>query len=155
MSDMAGAAPLLRYAGFWRRVAAFAIDHLIVIAVFAAAVFGVGVVYVLLSGDMERAVSAYLEIAYFAVKPLSVVVLWLYYAILECGVHQATLGKRALSIKVTNLVGERIGFWRSFGRQAGKIVSTLTLGIGFVMAAFTRRKQALHDIFARCLVVRA
>lgn len=155
MSDTASAASMLRYAGFWRRLAAFAIDHLIVIAVFAAVVFGIGVGYVLLSADMDHAVSAYLEIAYFAVKPLSVVVLWLYYAILECGPHQATLGKRALSIKVTNLAGERIGFWRSFGRQAGKVVSTVTLGIGFVIAAFTRRKQALHDLFARCLVVRS
>ncbi len=154
MSDTARVAPMLRYAGFWRRLAAFAIDHLIVIAAFAAVVFGVGVIYVLLSSDMERAVSRYLELAYFAVKPLSVVVIWLYYAILECGAHQATLGKRMLAIKVTNLDGEPIGFWRSFGRQAGKIVSTAILGIGFVIAAFTRRKQALHDLFARCLVVR-
>lgn len=152
MSDTAGTA--LRYAGFWRRLVAFAIDHLIVIAVFAAAVFGVGVVYVLLSGDMDRAVSRYLDLAYVAVKPLSVVVLWLYYAILECGAHQATFGKRALAIKVTSLAGERVGFWRSFGRQAGKILSTALLGLGFVLAAFTRRKQALHDLLARCLVVR-
>jgi len=152
MSDTASAA--FRYAGFWRRLAAFAIDHLIVIAAFAAAVFGVGVAYVLLSGDMERAVSRYLDLAYFAVKPLSVVVIWLYYAILECGAHQATLGKRVLAIKVTDLAGERVGFWRSFGRQAGKVVSTAILGLGFVLAAFTRRKQALHDLFARCLVVR-
>ena len=81
--------------------------------------------------------------------------IWLYYAILECGVRQATLGKRMLAIKVTNLAGEPIGFWRSFGRQAGKIVSTTILGIGFLIAAFTRRKQALHDLFARCLVVRS
>jgi uncharacterized RDD family membrane protein YckC len=142
MSDTASAAPMLRYAGFWRRLAAFAIDHLIVIAVFAIAVFGIGVAYVLLSGDMDRAVTTYLEIAYFAVKPLSVVVLWLYYAIMECGARQATFGKRALAIKVTNLAGEPIGFWRSFGRQAGKIVSTITLGIGFVIAAFTTSSRA-------------
>ena len=102
----------------------------------------------------RHAVSRYLDIAYVAVKPLSVVVLWLYYAILECGAHQATFGKRALAIKVTSLAGERVGFWRSFGRQAGKILSTALLGLGFVLAAFTRRKQALHDLLARCLVVR-
>ena len=76
--------------------------------------------------------------------PLVVIGAWLYYAIMESSKPQATIGKMALGTKVTTLGGERIGFGRASGRYFGKIVSGLTLGIGYLMAAFTERRQALH-----------
>jgi uncharacterized RDD family membrane protein YckC len=78
----------------------------------------------------------------------------LYYSLMESSPWQATLGKRALGLQVTDLHGNRISFGRATGRYFAKIVSGLTLSIGYLMAGFTRRKQALHDIISECLVIR-
>jgi len=79
---------------------------------------------------------------------------WLYLASFESSAWQATPGKKILHLMVTDLAGQRLSFVRASARYLGKIVSALTLGIGFLFAGFTRRKQALHDILAGCLVVR-
>jgi len=78
---------------------------------------------------------------------------WLYYALMESSNYQATLGKMALSIKVTDMSGNKVSFGKATGRYFGKIVSTIIFYIGFIMAGFTQQKQALHDIMAGCLVV--
>lgn len=78
---------------------------------------------------------------------------WLYYALQESSSHQATLGKRIMHIKVVDLKGERIGFWRATARYFGKMVSRFIFMIGFLMIPFTKKKQALHDKMARCLVI--
>jgi uncharacterized RDD family membrane protein YckC len=85
---------------------------------------------------------------------ISTVISWLYYALMESSAKQATLGKMAIGIVVTDLDGHRISFGRATGRYFGKILSGLILGIGFLMAAFTEKKQALHDILASTLVVK-
>ena len=79
---------------------------------------------------------------------------WLYFALMESSSKQATLGKMALGIRVTDVNGNRIGFGRATGRHFAKILSGLILGIGFLMAAFTEKKQALHDMIAGTLVVK-
>jgi uncharacterized RDD family membrane protein YckC len=84
-----------------------------------------------------------------------VLYIWLYYAYMESSAYQATLGKMLLGIKVTDLKGKRITFLRATGRYFGKILSGLILGIGFLMIVFTEKKQGLHDIIAKCLVVKA
>ena len=73
---------------------------------------------------------------------------------MESSRFQGTLGKLAVQIKVTDLDGNRISFGRATGRHFGKIVSGMILMIGYIMVAFTERKQGLHDIMAGCLVVR-
>ena len=78
---------------------------------------------------------------------------WLYHALMESSSQQGTLGKMALGIKVTDLNGNRITFGRATGRYFSKIISSLTMGVGYIMAGFTQQKQALHDIIAGCLVV--
>ena len=67
---------------------------------------------------------------------------------------QATLGKKAIGIQVTDLDGERISLARALGRYFAKILSGLILYVGFFMAGWTRRKQGLHDMVAGTLVVR-
>jgi uncharacterized RDD family membrane protein YckC/Tfp pilus assembly major pilin PilA len=125
------------YAGFWRRVFAYLIDYFILSAayVIAAVVLGKNagqiLLLILLLGN------------------------WIYYALFESSKFQATPGKMALRIKVTNLNGERIGFGTASGRFFGKLISSITLGIGYLMPAFTARRQALHDKLAGTLVVRA
>jgi uncharacterized RDD family membrane protein YckC len=79
---------------------------------------------------------------------------WLYYTLLESSALQATLGKALIGIKVTDEQRRRISLIRANARHWAKILSTLTLGFGYLMAGFTRRKQALHDFVAGTLVVR-
>ena len=85
---------------------------------------------------------------------ISAVLKWLYYALLESSSWQATLGKKALGLEVTDLERRRIGFGRATGRTFAKIISAMILYIGFLMAGFTEKKQALHDMMAGCLVIR-
>ena len=80
---------------------------------------------------------------------------WLYYASMESSTHQATLGKMALGLYVTDLNRQRLSFGRASGRFFAKLVSGLIpFAIGYIMAGFTARKQALHDMIASCLVLR-
>jgi uncharacterized RDD family membrane protein YckC len=81
---------------------------------------------------------------------------WLYHALLECSDWQGTAGKKAVGLKVTDLNGARVSFARASGRHFAKIISGLIpLGIGYIMAGFTERKQAIHDMVAACLVLRS
>jgi uncharacterized RDD family membrane protein YckC len=78
---------------------------------------------------------------------------WIYFALMESSEIQATLGKLAVGLIVTDLAGERITFSHATGRYFGKVFSALTVGVGYFMAAFTDRKQALHDVMAGCHVL--
>jgi uncharacterized RDD family membrane protein YckC len=79
---------------------------------------------------------------------------WLYFSLLESSPKQATVGKLALGIVVTDLKGNKISFARASARYWSKFVSTAIIGIGFIMAGFTSKKQALHDIIAETLVIK-
>ena len=94
-----------------------------------------------------------LSIATFVVVVL--VLSWLYFAGMESSEHQGTLGKMALGLAVTDMNGLRISFARASGRFFAKIITGLVpLYIGYIMAGFTEKKQALHDMIASCLVLR-
>ena len=86
---------------------------------------------------------------------LSFVAQWLYFAVLESSSWQGTPGKKAFGMGVTDLDGNRISFGRATGRYFAKIISGIILGIGFLMVAFTERKQGLHDMLAGTLVYKA
>jgi len=73
---------------------------------------------------------------------------WLYEAGMESSSKQATLGNMALAVKVTDLHGRRISFAPATGQHFAKILSGMILLIGYIMAGFTERKQALHDMIA-------
>lgn len=86
---------------------------------------------------------------------ISMLIQWLYHAYLESGEKQATWGKQALGLYVTDLMGQPVTFGRASGRFFAKLVTgMIPLGIGYIMAGFTERKQALHDMIASCLVLR-
>ena len=85
---------------------------------------------------------------------VGLVTVWLYYALMESSSKQATVGKLACGLVVTDMQGQRIGFGQASGRYVSMIVSFLTLGIGFLMCAWTERKQCLHDMMASCLVLK-
>ncbi|MEZ5015486.1 MAG: RDD family protein [Flavipsychrobacter sp.] len=129
----------VQFAGFWARFFAVFIDGLILF-------IPVLVLKYLIDGNFfgNNTITSSL---------VSIVIRWLYFAIQESSSKQATFGKQLLDIKVTDEYGKRIGFGRATGRFFGKILSAIILLIGFIMAGFTARKQALHDMLANTLVV--
>ena len=147
------------YAGFWLRFAAVFIDGLIITAVtFIPAVVlglvvGVGIGATAgRSSSTQTAVGAAMGLATLLVYAFLLVGGWLYFALMESSARQATFGKSLCGIKVTDLNGNRISFARATGRHFAKLLSVFTFYIGYLMAAFTERKQALHDLVAGCLV---
>jgi len=84
---------------------------------------------------------------------IGLVVKWLYYTLMESSNLQATVGKMAIGIIVTDLNGKRISFARATGRHFSKYISALIIGVGYLMVAFTAQKQGLHDIIAGTLVL--
>ena len=153
-----------RYAGFWKRLVAYFIDSIIIsvasgiLLIPFLAVVGLGIFSMHdsdLSYDTDTAVGLIIAmIAGYLVLVAGIAIAgWLYFALMESSSQQGTLGKMALGVKVTDLVGNRISFGRATGRYFAKMISSLTLGVGYLMAGFTQQKQALHDIIAGCLVV--
>ena len=162
------------YAGFWWRVLAWAIDSAILSSVtmlIRAAVGGnpldmirtpspghvLNIDYV--TGGVMPADSMQVAHAWQLHAPgwpslLALLLPIAYFALLESSRWQATVGKRICRLRVTRLDGSRISLPRAIGRYLGKFVSALILGIGFLMIAWTRRKQGLHDLMADTLVVR-
>lgn len=135
------------YAGLWRRWAALLIDSILLyligiliggfLGLFMAFSRATPVQAAWIGGVLGVLVGAIYEIAFLASS------------------FQATVGKAALRIKVTDEEGMRLTVARSTGRYIAKFLNFWTLGVGFVMAGFTRRRQALHDKLAGTLVVRA
>lgn len=124
------------YGGFWIRVLAWLIDWAIIYAVVLPVIFlgsfalhGVGALGGICAG-------------------------WLYFALLTSSSKQATLGKMVVGVRVTDMSGQRINFGRATLRYFSKILSGMLLGIGYLMVAFTARKQGLHDMIAGTLVVK-
>ena len=137
------------YAGVWKRVAAYLIDYLILNAVMY--VVNVIIIFFLL----RHGFSPKSALIIFFPPILFLAVFILYYGWMESSRWQATIGKRLLKLKVTNLNGERLSFARAAGRNAGKILSSLFLGLGFLNALWNPRKQCLHDILCDCVVLNA
>lgn len=133
------------HAGFWQRVVARIIDSVILSlgALFFFIIFASWADEV---GEEARLSSFLFMVVVF------LVVWWLYDSLMESSSYQGTLGKLAVRIKVTDMEGRRISFGRATGRFFAGIISRSTLGIGYMMVAWTEHKQALHDIITGCLV---
>jgi uncharacterized RDD family membrane protein YckC len=147
----------VQYAGFRRRVAATGIDGLIWTAIEIVSfvvLFAVGVVDTSDAGaDPGTAEYAHYTAVSLVFSAAMFAAYMAYFAIMESSSKQATLGKMVLGIVVTDNDGKRISLGRAIGRNLGKIVSSIILFIGYLMVAFTEKKQGLHDIMANCLVV--
>lgn len=153
------------YAGFWLRFVAYLVDGLIlgfaimiVCVPFFFLMGGISLLESLPRYGRERfepaQLAGFLTII-FALVGVSIIVKWLYFAYLESGEKQATWGKQVLGLYVTDLSGSPISFGRASGRFFAKIITGLIpFAIGYIMAGFTERRQALHDMIASCLVLR-
>ncbi len=153
------------YAGFWLRVVAYLIDAMIIgivavpLIVIVALITGLGAALSTLSAhaDDPNAIFAASGFIFFILLLIPVLVggQWLYFAMMESSAWQATLGKKALGLIVTDVAGKRLTFGHATGRFFAKIVTGfIPLGIGYIMAGFTEKKQALHDFIASTLVLR-
>jgi len=158
------AATLEDYAGFWKRVAAYILDAIILYIPNL-------LIQKMMGGDAAEAAMKQAQLAapadphvmfaalmqyYHVMTPallIITVITWLYFAICESSAWQGTLGKLALGIRVTDMQGGRISFARALGRYPAKYLSLLIFGVGFLMAGWTQRKQALHDLVVSTLVL--
>lgn len=141
------------YAGFWLRLVAAVIDGIIMTLIVLIPAYIVGYMF---GESMARNAPVYeIEAAAETIGNLiGIVVGWLYYTLMESSKHQATFGKKILGIRVVDMNGGRIGFGKANGRYFGKFLSFLTLLFGHFMMGWTKKKQALYDKMAGCLVVR-
>lgn len=146
-----------RLNNFWRRVLAFLLDNLILtfLTAILATLLGLNDQQFLeeILAKTATNTDAIPEIP-SALLALYVLVPLFYFAGFESSPLQATPGKLLLRIYVTDLQGRPIGFWRAIGRYLGKIASSVILNLGYLLAALTVKKQALHDILARTLVIK-
>ena len=149
------------YAGFWKRLAACLIDG-VVIAIPMLVLFGGMIAYVISAAGGVNALEHLkdnfmlemrLRQCMALLQLVMLVVPTLYFSFMESSKLQASLGKMMLGIKVVDVNGQRLTFWRSLGRNAGKFISNWTFYIGYFMAGATRKKQALHDKMANAYVV--
>lgn len=146
-------------AGFWMRFVAALID---VVALMVGGTI-IGYIIALIIGGTVRIVYGPLDaVGYESLKTITkiicfiigIILNWLYFTLLETSLKQATPGKMALGLIVTDLNGDIISSDKANKRYWCKYLSTMILCIGYIMAGFTQKKQALHDIMAGTLVVR-
>lgn len=155
------------YAGFWIRAGACLVDCLVLMIPLgiATAVLVGFTIYktapLMQEADPSQnippeAMQVFLLIygGILLMQLLGIVLFWLYFALQESGPHQATWGKRLFGLRVTDADGARLSFARASGRTFAKYISYMTLYIGYMMAGWTQKKQALHDLIADTLVVK-
>ena len=153
------------FAGFWLRFVAYIIDTVIIYALQSfifLPIFGLlGISFASRADEFENmyeaeamgAIGAMVG-ASSAVFLLSTVIALLYWSLMESSKYQATVGKLALGLKVTDMDGKSLDFVKALVRNLCKIISGMIMCIGYIMAGFTEKKQGLHDIIANTLVVK-
>lgn len=151
------------YAGFWMRLVAFIIDA-IIIGVLQSFVFVpiLGVLGISIFNstpdmsdpDQVAGMVATIVAAMGTVWILAMIIQILYFTFMESSKYQATVGKLALGLMVTDVNGAKLDFTKALVRNLCRIISNITMLIGYIIAGFTEKKQALHDIIAGTLVVK-
>ena len=153
------------YAGFWPRLVAIIIDLIILgitqsfIIVPILAVMGLGFLGNMGEMDMNDSESIVGMIGAIIAMAgtywiLATFIRILYFSFMESSNWQATIGKMAMGLVVTDLNGSKLDFGKAFVRNICKVISDFTCLIGYIIAGFTEKKQALHDIIAGTLVMK-
>jgi uncharacterized RDD family membrane protein YckC len=152
------------YGGFWLRLVAYFIDGLIlgipfmlvvIVLIFMFGGFGLMMRRRAVDPNAAAAIAGPMVLVFLFMMLVFLGLNWLYFAGMESSERQATFGKAAMSLQVTDLDGRRLSFGHATGRFFSKIITGLIpLGIGYIMAGFTEKKQALHDMIAGTLVLR-
>jgi len=138
---------------FMKRFAAALIDGIVILVLSYIGAVVIGGVVLLVMGESESIQRVPWLVGPPEIMLVNLILAWIYMAKFESSERQASPGKSALGIMVTDMNDNRISFGRATGRHFAKNISALILLIGFLMAAFTKRGQALHDLIAGCEVV--
>lgn len=133
------------YANFISRAVAVFIDSFIL--------FFIGGILSVVAGLILSLLTVFILDPITLTGGIYAVVSWLYHALSEASSWRATLGKMAMGIYVSDMEGNRISFPRATVRYLSKILSAMFLGLGYLLALFTRKNQALHDLIAGTLVL--
>ncbi|PST84482.1 RDD family protein [Pedobacter yulinensis] len=133
------------FAGFDQRLLATAIDHFMILAIYTMLIL---LSFLFITGKDERLM------AFLAPMPLIFLAKLVYGSWAEGSARQATIGKKLLSIKVTDLEGSPIGFGQALGRNFAKVLSVIPLFFGYLYSFLNRKNQCWHDIAARTLVIK-
>jgi uncharacterized RDD family membrane protein YckC len=148
------------YAGFWQRLLAHVIDLApIMLLVYGMAFYFFGFgdawrTYQRLGGihnlEAREEFLAHRNTYRDAAFLLHVI----YGAVMESSAWQATVGKRALGLRVMSVDGKRLSFGAAFGRNIARWLSALPLGYGYLRMIWSPRKQTWHDSIASALIIR-
>ncbi len=153
------------YAGFWLRFVALIIDAIILGAVQFVAIMPVlGIMGLGIATDVQnfdstnQAEAMSMMGSFMAMAGISQVVFLviqtLYHSLMESSNYQGSIGKIVLGIKATDMDGAKLDFGKALVRNLCKIISSFILLIGYIMAAFTEKRQGLHDMIANTLVIK-
>lgn len=145
------AVPPRIYAGFWLRVVATLLDAFVMF-IPVGWVLTFTIIFIHVAFRMNDDIRAIVLIISLLLIPT--LTLMIYSALMESSRWQGTVGKLVVGLHVGDLDGRRLTLGRSARRTVAKCLSTITIGIGYLLCGFTKRKQALHDIVAKCLVLR-
>lgn len=138
----------VEYVGFWPRLLAYIIDLFAVMVVGFVVGFFIGLFFPnFVTTTSEDKLDSIFNV-------IGLLICWLYFSILESSSWQGTFGKKALQIKVVNYEGGKISFIQATARFFAKIISGVIFGVGYLMIAFTEKKQGLHDSIVKTLVIK-
>ena len=161
MNAQVSAVPRVEYGGFWMRFLAYLIDGAVIgigiclIAIPLVFLTGLGTFLSQIHPEEDWNENGVLVVIalFFLLAMAGLAATWLYHSWMESSEWQATVGKKALGLVVTDMDGRRVSFWPATGRHFAKIVSSMIYPFGHIMAGFTDKKQALHDMIAGCLIL--
>jgi len=131
-----------RFGGFWIRVLAYFIDTVILITALSPVLF------------ILSLIALEMELNFLLLDIFILVAIWIYFSVLDSSPWQASVGKKAVGLKVVDKNCDRISFGRATGRHFAKIISFFTILIGYMMIGWTKRKEGLHDMIAGTLVIK-
>lgn len=127
------------------RLLAVIIDYFIIFAIYCL----IATIVVLFID--EKQLRIIVSLAGLAIIPVSKII---YSTIMESSARQGTWGKILMGLKVSDEKGAPITFGRSLIRNLSKIISTATIGLGYMMGFFDKKQQCLHDKIAGTLVIK-
>ncbi len=136
-------------ANFWWRLLAYIIDYVLLVFLMVA----IGVVFGLIV--RFTGVSLYWEDERnLKLRLITVLVMLAYNSGFEATRMQGSIGKTICGLKVVDARGHRINFSNALGRNAGKLLSSLVCGMGFLNIFWDKRRQGWHDQMAKTYVIR-
>lgn len=144
-----------RYAGFWRRFIAAVLDQIILLVgrAFVYGAIGLIIYAMLFVFDARNQIDLVFRIYAAILALVDFWITWIYFAAMESSTLQGSLGKLALGIRVSNTDMKRITFEQATARYFAKIISSLTIGVGYLLCAYSSKKQALHDFIGKTVLV--